>query len=309
VVVAGIAEARSGTASPGAALAALIVVGLMSGHVRDLGRVAEYASGARVARAAARRFLALPTLPQLPNAPALAIRAGRLDFEDVGLAGALDGVTARVEAGQVVAVVGANGAGKSTLASLAARLNDPHRGRVLIDGQDLRECSLASVRRAIGVAAADLPLLRGTVERNVRYRSPRADDAEVERVAALCGLPEVLLDLPDGWLTDVGNGGSQLSSGQRARILLARAALDRPPVLVLDEAEAHLSGVGVDVLDRLLADHSGTALIVTHRRDVVARCDVVWCLADGRLVEVGPPDRVLAGDGPTARLFAAAPAQ
>jgi ATP-binding cassette, subfamily B, bacterial len=111
--------------------------------------------------------------------------------------------------------------------------------------------------------------------------------------------------LPDGWRTDVGNAGSRLSSGQRARIALARAALDRPPVLVLDEAEAHLSGVTAAALDRVLAAHQGTALIVTHRPAVAARCDVVWCLQDGRLVEVGPPDVLLARDGPTARLFAA----
>jgi ATP-binding cassette, subfamily B, bacterial len=305
VVVAGIVDVRSGSASAGSVLAALIVVGLLAGHIRDLGRVAEYASGAAVARAAARRFLALPSLTQIRRAPALAVDGGRIEFDGVTVSGALDTVTATAEPGQRVAIVGANGAGKSTLVGLAARLADPEAGRVLIDGQELRTCSIASVRAAVGVAAPDLPLLRGTVERNVRYRSPRADDAEVQRVADLSGLTEVLEALPDGWRTDVGNAGSRLSSGQRARIALARAALDRPPVLVLDEAEAHLSGVTAAALDRVLAAHQGTALIVTHRPAVAARCDVVWCLQDGRLVEVGPPDVLLARDGPTARLFAA----
>lgn len=301
-------EVRAGHATPGTVLAGVSVAGLLGGYLRDLGRVTEYAARATIARAAARRFLAIPSLPDPAGAPDLTEGGGALHLEAVTLGDVLVDVTLHAEPGQTVAVVGPNGAGKSTLALLAARLIDPDRGRVSIDGQDLRTRSVASVRRAVGVASPDLHLLRGSMSRNVRYRFPRVEDDEVARVAALCELDQLAQDLPDGWSSDVGEGGSHLSAGQRARIAVARAVLGRPTLLVLDEAETHLDGRSAAVVDRVLDDHTGTALVVTHRRALVERADVVWCLRDGRVAEVGPPERLLAGDGPTARLFAEPPA-
>lgn len=300
----GAIEVRAGRASPGTVVAALSIAGLLSGYLRDLGRVAEYAASARVAREAARRFLAMAPLPDAPGLPDLVAGGGALELEAIGLGDALRGVTLRAKPGDTVAVVGPNGAGKSTLVALAARLVDPDHGRVRIDGQDLRHRSLSSVRRTVGIASPDLPLLRGSMDRNVRYRLPRCDDEEVARIAALCGLDELAASLPEGWRSDVGEGGSRLSAGQRARLTVARAALGRPPLLLLDEAEAHLDADAARVLDRVLADHTGTALVVTHRRELVERADVVWCLVDGCVAEVGPPQRLLTGNGPTARLFA-----
>jgi ABC-type multidrug transport system fused ATPase/permease subunit len=304
VVVVGAVQAQHGHSSPGTVLAAVTVVGMLTGHMRDLGRVAEYAAGARVARAAAYRFLALPTLPDPAGQPDLRTAGGALELDGVGLAGALDAVTLRAEPGQTVAIVGANGAGKSTLVALAARLLDPDQGAVRLDGQDLRSRSVASVRAAIGIAGPDLPLLRGSVERNVLYRRPRAGKREIARVTALCGLDDLAADLPGGWQAEVGDGGSLLSAGQRARVTIARAALGNPTLLILDEAEAHLDGSAADVVDRVLADHSGTALVVTHRRELMERADVIWFLHDGRVVEAGPPRVVLRRDGPVARLLA-----
>lgn len=299
----GAAEVRSGRATPGTVVAAATVAGLLAGHLRDLGRVAEYAAGAAVAREAVRRFLALPRLPDRKDAPDLEPAGGRLELDQVSFDNALADVTVAAEPSQVVAIVGPNGAGKSTLVSLVARLVDPDHGTVRLDGQDIRECSLSSVRAAVGVASPDLPLLRGSVSRNVRYRVPKADDAEIGRVTALCGLDGLIDELPGGWKADVGEGGNRLSAGQRARLTVARAVLGRPPLLVLDEAEAHLDRDAAGVVDRVLADHRGTALVVTHRRELVERADVVWCLRDGRVVEVGPPGDLLAGAGLTARLF------
>jgi ATP-binding cassette, subfamily B, bacterial len=306
VVLVGAAEVQTGTSSTGTVVGAVAIIGMLVGHLRDLGRVAEYAAAARVARAAARRFLALPTLPDPPGLPDLTVAAGVLHFDGVGLADVLTGATLRAGPGQMVAIVGANGAGKSTLLALAARLIDPDRGRVLVDGQDLRGCSLASVRAAIGIAGPDLPLLSGTVERNVLYRQPRASGDEIARVTALCGLLDLVDELPGGWHAQVGEGGARLSAGQRARLALARAALGNPSVLMLDEAESHLDRAAAEMVDRVLADYRGTALVVTHRREIVERADVVWCLHGGRVVEVGPPYALLSGDGPTARLFNAA---
>ncbi len=303
VVLVGALQVQAGRTSTGTVVGAVAVVGMLTGHLRDLGRVAEYAAGAKVARDAARRFLALPKLPDEPGLPELTVGPGRLELDGLGLGDALAGVTLAAEPGQTVAIVGGNGAGKSTLVALAARLLDPEQGRVRLDGQDLREHKLASVRAAIGIAGPDLPLLRGTIERNVLYRQPRASKAELARVTALCGLDELVAALPKGWQTEVGDGGSRLSAGQRARLTVARAALGNPGLLILDEAEAHLDRAAADMVDRVIADHPGTALVVTHRRELVERADVVWCLHKGRVVEVGSPWSLLSGDGPTARLF------
>jgi len=303
VVLVGAYRVQSGATTAGTVVGAVAIVGLLTGHLRDLGRVAEYAAGARVGRDAVRRFLLLPTLPEPTDAPALVVGPGRLDLQGVCLGEALHDVTLTAEPGQVVAVVGPNGAGKSTLVALAGRLVDAEDGNVLLDGQDLSTCSVRSVRAAVGVAGPDLPLLRGSVERNVLYRVPRAPAAELQRVAELCGLDELVADLPDGWRSDVGEGGSRLSAGQRARLTVARAVLGEPSLLLLDEAEAHLDETAAALVDRVLAAHTGTALVVTHRRALVERADVVWCLVDGRVAEVGPPALLLAGDGPTARLF------
>ncbi len=303
VVVVGAVEVQAGRTSAATVLGAVTIVGMLAGRVRDLGRVTEYASDARVARAAALRFLALPTLPDPAGTPDLIVGPGCLEFDGIGLDAALSDITLRAESGETIAVVGTNGAGKSSLMSLAGRLVDPDAGAVRLDGQDLRSRRLASVRAAIGMAGADLPLMRGTVARNVLYRRPGASEAEIARVSALCGLDELVATLPDGWDTEVGGAGSRLSAGQRARISVARAALGRPRLLLLDEAEAHLDSGAAEVVDRVLADHKGTALVVTHRRELVERADVVWCLDRGRVVELGPPSVLLARNGPTGRLF------
>jgi len=299
----GALQVRAGQATPGTVVAALSIAGLLSSYLRDLGRVAEYAAAASVARAAAQRFLDLPALPDPAGLPDLNGERGELDLDAVSLGDALHRVTLRAEPGQTIAIVGPNGAGKSTLVALAARQVDPDHGHVLIDGQDLRTRNLASVRRAVGISSPDLPLLSGSLDRNVRYRIPRCDDIEVARVVALCDLDELAAALPEGWRSNVGEGGNRLSAGQRARISVARAALGRPALLVLDEAEAHLDRGAATVIDRVLADHTGTALVVTHRRELVERADVVWCLAEGRIAEAGPPHRLLTGHGLTALLF------
>ncbi len=303
VVLVGAAEIRAGRASAGTVVGAIAVIGMLVGHLRDLGPVAEYAAAAKVARAAARRFLALPPLADLPGQPRLRPGPGRLELDGLALAGVLDDVTLTAEGGQRIAIVGANGAGKSTLVALAGRLLDPDRGRVRLDGQDLSAVRLASVRAAVGVAGPDLPLLSGTVERNVLYRRPRAGAEELARVSALCGLEELVASLPGGWQAEVGDGGSRLSAGQRARLTTARALLGDPTLLILDEAETHLDRAAVEMVERVLADYSGTVLVVTHRRDLAERADAIWCLHEGRVVEAGTAAELLRGTGPTARLF------
>jgi ABC-type bacteriocin/lantibiotic exporter with double-glycine peptidase domain len=187
---------------------------------------------------------------------------------------------------------------------VAARLVQPDAGTVRLDGQDLAHHSLASVRAAISMAGPDLPLLRGSVDRNLRYRWPDAPADEVARVCALCGIDEILAALPEGAETRLSEGGGNLSAGQRQRIALARALLGEPRVLLLDEADANLDPGAAAVVDRVLAAFPGTVLLVTHRPERLAAADAIWHVSGGRLVETGPPDAVLAAVGPTRRLFA-----
>jgi ABC-type multidrug transport system fused ATPase/permease subunit len=300
----GVHEVSAGRARPGTVAAAMAIVGLLHSPLRDLGRVHEYWQNAQVAMRKIREFLDIPSLvTEMEGAPDLVPGPGRLDFEGVSLAGALVGVTASARPGSRVAIVGPNGAGKSTLLAVAARLIDPDSGTVRLDRQDLQACSLASVRRAVGMVSPDLPLLRGTIEENLRYRWPRAPSAEVDRVAELCGIDEILADFPDGNQTRVAEAGANLSVGQRQRIALARALLGEPPVLLLDEVDANLDARAAQVIGRILGGYKGTVLLVTHRADRLRAADVIWHLEGGRLVEQGTPERVELADGPTRRLL------
>jgi ABC-type multidrug transport system fused ATPase/permease subunit len=294
----------TGGATPGTVAGAMAIVGLVAPHVRDLGRVQEYWHGAQVAREAIGRFLDRPTMLEEPAAPRpLTLGPGELSFAGVSVTGALDDLTAVATPGTTVAVVGPNGAGKSTLLAVAARLVDTDAGAVRLDGQDLAGVATEDVRRLIGLVSPDLPLLRGSVAHNLRYRDPDASDDELARVAALCDIGALLVDLPDGGDSRVAEGGAGLSSGQRQRLMLARALLGRPSVLLLDEVDANLDAGTSAVVDRVIRAHPGTTLVVTHRRERLAAADVVWHIDGGRLVEVGPPDELLRARGPTARLF------
>ena len=302
----GVFEVAAGHISAGTVVAAMALVGILMPPLRDLGRVQEYWHGARVSQEKLQEFLDSPSLVMnAPDAPDLCLGVGRLEFNAVSVAGGVDQVMATVEPGTVVALVGPNGGGKSTLLSLAARLIDPDQGVIRLDGQDLAKHSVVSVRRAIGMAGSDLPLLRGTVEKNLRYRWPDAPEHEIARVRTLCGVDEVLAELPDGEKTRVSEGGVGLSAGQRQRIALARALLGNPPLLLLDEIDANLDPKASAVVDRVLAEYQGTILLVTHRLDHLSSADVIWYMEAGRIVEAGPPAKVLSGNGPTAQMFRA----
>ncbi|MDO8334387.1 MAG: ABC transporter ATP-binding protein [Nitrosomonas sp.] len=303
-LLAGVFAVAAGTASVGSVIAAISIVGILLPPLRDLGRVQEYWHGACIAREKIKEFLDSPSLvAQVANAPDLTVREGRLEFNAVSVTGGLNQFSGTIEPGTVVAVVGPNGAGKSTLLALAARLIDPQTGKVLLDGQNLAEHSLDSVRHAIGMASPDLPLLRGTIERNLRYRWRNAPNKEVARVRALCGINELLAQFPYGIKTRVTEGGLSMSVGQRQRIALARALLGNPALLLLDEVDANLDSEANKVIDRVLAEHQGTVLMVTHHLNHIMAADVIWYLEAGRLLEVGSPAELLSGSGPTARFF------
>ncbi len=300
----GAALVGNGDVTPGTVVAVMSIVGLLVPSLRDLGRVQEYWHGAVVSREKIMDFIAMPVLKSTPKqAPKLPPGPGELRFENVRIRKDAAGFSACAQAGRIVALVGPNGAGKSTLLSLAARLFDADQGTVFLDGHDISQIEQSSLRREVGIMTPDLPLLRGSIQRNLSYRWPKAPPEVLAQAQELCGLEEILSALPGGTNTRVTEDGANLSLGQRQRIGLARAVLGNPRLLLLDEVDANLDPSAAQALRRVLAGYSGTILLVTHRLDWVNLADQVWHIDNGQLVEKGTPAQLLNSDGPTSRLF------
>jgi ABC-type multidrug transport system fused ATPase/permease subunit len=304
IILLGAWQITRGEATAGSVIAAMVVIGMLSPALRDLGRVHEYWRGARVSREKILRFLtAQGRVWQKRNAAKLALDNGDIEFRNVRVGDSIVDFSRRARGGQRIAIVGPNGAGKSTLLALVPRLFDPDEGSILIDKQDISRVSLQSLRSKIGMVGPDFPLLRGSVERNLKYRLPRASRSQLGEVNRLCAIDELVSSLPQGLRTRVTDGGLNLSAGQRARISLARALLGTPPILLLDEADANLDQASSALIERVLRDYDGTILMVSHRRPDTDLIDQVWQLqgagaAVNETTEIRPqsggPERALA---------------
>jgi ATP-binding cassette subfamily B protein len=212
----------------------------------------------------------------------------------------------RIAAGETVAFVGSTGAGKSTIAKLVTRFYDPTAGRVLIDGHDLRDLTIRSLRRQLGVVPQEPFLFAGTIRENIGFARPGATDDEVWEALAAVGLEDVVDRMPDGIDTVVHERGQSLSSGERQLVALARAFMARPRVLVLDEATSNLdlaSETKVEsALDVLLQGR--TAILIAHRLSTAMRADRIVVVEDGRILEVGSHESLLRLDGRYAEMYA-----
>ncbi len=235
---------------------------------------------------------------------------GRIDFEGVTFGYAADNlvlsdINVTVEPGQRVALVGATGAGKSTLAKLSIRFYDPTRGRILLDGHDLRHLSLRDLRRATVLVPQEGFLFSGTIRDNVAFGRPEATDEEMVRSCRALGVHAFIDSLPDGYDTAVSYRGSRLSAGERQLVSLARAFLADPPVLILDEATASLDPGTESLVERamrrLLVGRTG--IVVAHRLSTAAQADRVLVIEDGRVIEDGHHDDLLQRDGHYAELY------
>ncbi|MFV8188713.1 ABC transporter ATP-binding protein [Streptomyces sp. AF1B] len=212
-----------------------------------------------------------------------------------------------VPAGQTVAVVGSTGAGKSTLAKLLARFYDPSQGRVLLDGVDLRELSVAELRRGVVMVTQEAFLFSGTVAENIAIGRPDASREEIEQAAKAIGAHEFISALPDGYDTDVRKRGGRISAGQRQLVAFARALLADPAVLILDEATSSLDVPGERAVQRAMSTvlQGRTAIVIAHRLSTVEIADRVLVMEHGTLVEDGSPAELIAGTGRFADLHRA----
>lgn len=280
---------RSAVVTPGTVVAAMSVVALLVAPIRNLGRVYAYWRAARVAREKIDALMRMgPLLRSDRHAKPLRRGPGELVFDAVAVEGALQPLSGRIAGGARVALVGPNGAGKSTVLNLIGRLLDPDRGTIALDGQDLQRVQLNSLRRAIGWVGPELPLFRGSIESNLRFRHARASAAELDEVCRRCGLDRMLARWPHGLATRVNEGASNLSTGERYRIMLARALLGAPSLLLLDEADANLDTESRAILDRVIAEFPGTVVMASHRPQMAGRVDAIWRMADGALLAIEP---------------------
>ena len=307
-------EVARGEMTAGMLVAFLLYMNMVAGPVGML--ASQWTQVQQAFGAADRIFALLDTVPEIqdrPGATALPPVRGEIRFEEVGfrygVAGpepmVLDGVTTVFQPGETTALVGPSGAGKTTLVNLVGRFYDPVSGRIVVDGHDLRDVTIRSLREQIAVVPQEPILFADTIRENIRYGRLDATDAEIDEAARSANATEFIARLPNGLATIVGERGVRLSVGQRQRVAIARALLRDAPILLLDEATSSLDNESEylvqQALDRLMRGR--TTIVIAHRLSTVERADRILVLDHGRIVEEGTHGELLILGGLYHRLY------
>ncbi|PWU25615.1 MAG: lipid A export permease/ATP-binding protein MsbA [Candidatus Rokuibacteriota bacterium] len=301
-LVYGSEQVASGRMTEGTFFSFMGALLLMYGPAKKLSRV--NANLQQTMAASERIFEMLDThteVKEKPGAAPLAPFRRAIEFRDVGFGydeGAgriLRGVSFTVNAGQMVAIVGRSGAGKTTLVNLLPRFYDVRSGTILIDGVDIRDVTLASLREQIGIVTQETVLFDDTIANNIAYGCTEANRLVVEEAARVANAHDFIVNLPKGYQTLIGERGQRLSGGQRQRLAIARALLKNAPILVLDEATSALDLEAEQLVQEALANlmKNRTSFVIAHRLSTIRRADAIIVLEHGRVVEIGRHDDLL----------------
>jgi subfamily B ATP-binding cassette protein MsbA len=302
-------RAMSGEITVGELLGIIVAIGVASPEIRALGTLNAVVNEGLAA--AARVYTVIdetPAIQDRPDARPLGHAQGRVEFSDVhfaypGASAALNGLSFTVQPGQTVAIVGPSGAGKSTVFNLLLRLYEAGQGAVAVDGHDVRDVQLTSLRRNLSLVSQDAFLFDASIRENIALGRSGATDEEI-RAAAKAAACDFIEQLPGGWNATAGEGGRNLSGGQRQRIALARALLSDAPILLLDEATSALDSESEARVQGALGELGGkrTIIIIAHRLATVRRADCIYVIESGRVVEAGSHDDLMTKTGAYARL-------
>jgi len=313
VLLAGAWFVSTGSLTVGGFVGFLLLVNVFYQPLEKIAAVVETYPKGIAGFARYRELLATePDIADRPGAVEAPPLAGGLSFRKVTFGydparPVLTGVDLELAAGETVAFVGHSGAGKTTLLSLVPRFYDVDGGAILIDGHDVRDLTLASLRRQIGIVQQDVFLFAGSIRENIAYGRLGASDAEILEAARRARLGGFVADLPDGLDTVVGERGVQLSGGQKQRVAIARIFLKNPPILILDEATSALDTETERAIQEALAElaEGRTSLVIAHRLATVRHADRIVVMGEGRVIETGRHDDLMARGGAYARLVAA----